>query len=131
MAGEVNSKIDEIQVTRARLGSITLYDVTEEELEIIERGSPSSNYLNFSIALLSFAGSFCITLFTTKIEDIRTFTVFVVITVVSAIVGFFLLFMWWRTNRSSKDVFKRIRSRKNTEEVRAAIETDDEEPVVS
>ena len=129
MAGETNSKTDEIQVNRARLGAITLYDVTEEELEIIERGSPSSNYLNFAIALLSVAISFCITLLTTKIEDDRTFNIFVIVCIVSAIAGIFLLFMWWRTSASSKDIFKRIRSRKNPEEVRAVIESDDEQVV--
>lgn len=126
MANNNNSSTDEIHVNRARLGSITLYDVTEDELETIERGSPSSNYLNFAIALLSIAASFIVSLFTTKIDDDRVFLTFITVVIIAVIAGVFLLFLWWRTNQSSKEVFKRIRSRKNPEEVRALIEEGEE-----
>jgi hypothetical protein len=113
---------DEITISRAKLDSITVYDVTEEELEIIERGSPSSNYLNFSVALLSIFISFLISLLSTKIESDKTYTFFMVVTVVSLIIGIFLLYLWWRTYDSTKAVFKKIRSRKSVDAIVDAVE---------
>ena len=43
-----------------------IYPVTEEELEILENSSNGSFYLNFAIALLSFAISTTISIYTTE-----------------------------------------------------------------
>lgn len=120
---------NELVIDRARLDSITVYDVTDDELSILEQGSPSSVYLNFAIALLSIAASLGVSLATTKIEDDRKFYTFLIITVLTTVIGAILLVLWYRTNKSSKGIFKKIRARKDTDTIRAtAIAEQIEEP---
>jgi hypothetical protein len=102
-----------LQITRARYDSLTLYEVSEEELEIIERGTPDSIYLNFAIFLLSIASAFLISLLTGDFQNKQSaFTIFIVITVVGFLGGGFLLLLWLRTRSSLNDVIKRIKQRK-------------------
>jgi hypothetical protein len=74
-------------VRRARYGQLTIYEISEDELELLERGSPDSLLLNFSIFALSVCVSFLIALLTTTIPSDRTFIVFVVVTAVAALGG--------------------------------------------
>jgi len=67
-----NEQSTGVKINRGKLGSISLYEVTEDELNILERGSPSSTYLNFSIGLLSIGISFFISIFSTKIDDLKS-----------------------------------------------------------
>lgn len=120
-----STSADEITIDRARINSITLYDVTEDELSIIERGSPSSNYLNFSIALLSIGISGLVSLFTTKIENVVTLIVFVCATIICLIIGIFLLVLWRKFSKGSDDIFQKIRSRKNPQAIRDQADTGD------
>lgn len=120
-----STSTDEITIDRARINSITLYDVTEDELSIIERGSPSSNYLNFSIALLSIGISGLVSILTTKIENIVTLIVFVCATIICLIIGVFLLVLWRKFSKGSDDIFLKIRSRKNPQAIRDQVDTND------
>jgi len=98
-------------IRRARLGTLTIYEISEPELEIIERGSPESIFLNFAIFLLSAAIAFSVALATTSICSNRTFLVFVVITVIGYLAGLLLLIMWWLSHRSTTSITKTIRRR--------------------
>jgi hypothetical protein len=93
------------------LDQLTIYDVTEAELEILERGSPDSLYLNFAIALLSTAVSFSAALATTTIPSDRTFQVFVILTTLGWVAGIVLLSLWFRTRQSVSAVAAAIRKR--------------------
>lgn len=104
-----------IKVRRAEMDSICIYDVTEDELEILEKGSPSSLYLNFSLFLLSAAISFLASLIFTEIPSTKVFTVFAIITVVGFVLGLILLIFWYRDFRSSTSVAKRIKDRLKAE----------------
>ena len=73
--------------------TLTIYQITEGELEIIEGGSPKSVYLNFAILLLSIAASFLMTLLTIKVECIYVFYIFIIIGGVGFIGGIFLLIL--------------------------------------
>jgi len=73
--------------------TLTIYQITEGELEIIEKGSPKSVYLNFAILLLSIAASFLMTLLTIKVECIYVFSIFIIICGVGFIGGIFLLIL--------------------------------------
>lgn len=88
------------EIRRGRFDRLTIYEVSETELEIIEKGSPSSLYLNFSIFLLSTGTTFLIALFTTNIASVKVFSVFVIITVIGFILGLLLLILWLRTRKS-------------------------------
>jgi hypothetical protein len=99
------------EIRRARFDKLTIYEVSDSELEILAKGSPDSTYLDFSIGLLSAAIAFSITLATTKIESDRTFTAFVIAVIIGYLSGFLLLLLWWKNHTSVSSVIKSIRSR--------------------
>lgn len=101
----------EVKIKRARYDSLCLYEVTETELEILERGSPCSIYFNFSIFLLSVAISFTVALLTVKIESVKLFAFFLVVTIVGYLGGIFLLILWFRNRKSIKSIIKKIKDR--------------------
>ena len=93
------------EIRRGRFDKLTIYEISDTELELLERGSPDSTFLNFAIFLLSSAISFTVALFTTTITSERTFIIFVVITIIGYL-GAFLLFLLWR--KSHKSVSKTV-----------------------
>ena len=98
-------------IRRMRLDSLRIFEIGEAELEALERGSPESVFMNLALAVLAVAISFSISLATTKVESDRTFTVFVVITVVGYLAGATFLILWAIARRSLKSVSARIRAR--------------------
>ena len=66
-------------IHRVRLDRLTIFEITEAELEALELGSPDSIYLNLGIAATSFSTSFLVALLTTTINDVKTFCVFVIV----------------------------------------------------
>lgn len=105
-AGEKGPKIK-----KGKVDSLTIYEVTEAELEAIEIGSPNSNLLNFGIALVTTAISFLITLLTVDVTDIKLFIVFTLVTIVGFAGGGILLYMWYKTKNNVELIFKKIRDR--------------------
>lgn len=99
------------KIRKGKVDSLTIYEVTESELETIEIGSPNSNFLNFGIALLSTAISFLTSLLTVEILNIKLFVIFTIVTVVGLVVGVILLVMWYKTKNNIELVFKKIRGR--------------------
>ena|ERR1700722_1682740 len=98
-------------IRRARIDRLNIYELSESELNILERGSPESLFMNFAIFLLSSAVSLLISLLTTKIESNRTFNVFVIGTILGFIRGFLLLALWGWYRRSRLTIFEQIRRR--------------------
>jgi hypothetical protein len=99
------------EIRRARLDKLTIFDVTASELDILERGSPDSVFLNVSIALLSAAVSLTATVLTTVIEPITKYVIFIVCIVVGYVSGAVLLLLWRRSRNSVLDCIKTIRER--------------------
>lgn len=125
-----NSHSDESQplgpaIRRARLDRLSIFEVSESELETLERGSPNSLFLNLAIFVFSIAISFSVTLATTTIASIRTFNVFVIVTIVGYIAGITFGQLWWRSHKSVTSVVKQIRSRLPPEGVRAPTDGDE------
>jgi hypothetical protein len=98
-------------IRRARIESLNIYELSEEELELLERGSPDSLFLNFAVFLLSTGISLLTALLTTDIPSERLFSVFVVVTVLSFLSGTVLLFLWRWYRRSTTKIFEQIRRR--------------------
>ncbi len=115
-SNDSNKEGEIIKVKRARYDSLELFDVSENELTTIERGSPSSTYLNFAIFLLSIAISFLTTLLTVDLKENQTlFTVFTVICVLGFMVGLILIGIWYRSKNEFDEVLKKIRDRMKQE----------------
>ena len=98
-------------IHRGRIDRLTIFEVTEAELDTLERGSPVSVFLNLAIFVLSVATSFSASLLTTEISSNRTFNVFVIVTVVGYIAGATFLLLWFFTRKSIKSVVENIRKR--------------------
>lgn len=101
----------EVRIVRGRVDSLSLYEITDHELEILEKGSPVSLYLNFGIFLLSVGFSFLIALFSVDIQSARIFAVFVILSCVGIIGGVFLISIWHSMKGSVSDIVKKIRMR--------------------
>ena len=107
-----NNEGELVKVKRARYDSLELFEVSENELSIIERGSPSSTYMNFSIFLLSIALSFLTTLLTIDFKEKQNlFIIFTIICVLGFMVGIFLTIIWFMSKNEFDDVLKKIRKR--------------------
>jgi hypothetical protein len=98
-------------IRRARLDQLLIYEISESELENLERGSPDSLRLNFAIFLLGTAISFTTTLATTQIDSIKVWTAFFCLTAMGFALGTFLLCTWFFSRRNVSSIFKTIRSR--------------------
>ncbi|MCX7000567.1 MAG: hypothetical protein NT106_09790 [Candidatus Sumerlaeota bacterium] len=111
-----NTSEKQPKIRRGRFDSLTLYEITDYELDILATGSPSSVYFNFAIFLMSIAISFLIALLTVKITSIRVFSVFVIIVIIGFISGGFLFCLWLRNHKSISTIIKRIKQRIPPEE---------------
>jgi hypothetical protein len=98
-------------IRRARLDNLTIYEISEGELEIIERGSPDSIYLTISVALLTLAASFLGSLVLTDIKSNALLFSFIAIVVVGFVVGGILLLLWKRSSSSVAVCVAAIRRR--------------------
>lgn len=102
---------DHISVIRGKVDSLSVYEVTSYELQILERGSPQSIYLDISISLFSIAMSFFVSLVTTEITDNKIFIIFVFITIVSFFLGIILIILWAKNKKSGSEVINQIKKR--------------------
>ncbi|HXB96502.1 MAG TPA: hypothetical protein VNZ54_00525 [bacterium] len=104
-----------IPVVRGKVDTLVLYEVREDELDVFEKGSPSSIYFSLGLFFISVGLSFLITLQTIDIPEGKKYTTFLVVTICGLAIGSVLLFLWWKTGDSSKDLCKKIRARVETE----------------
>ncbi len=99
------------EVITPKTHKVIVYFVNETELNVLERGSTSSLYLTFGLALLSIFCSFTIVLFSTPISSDRIFDVFVIITSVSLISSIVLLVLWRRADDETTRIIRAIKER--------------------
>jgi hypothetical protein len=107
------------------MGEIVIYLVSDDELRTLERGDPSSTYLNLAIFFLSAATSFLASLLVTQPKTLGAFVVMVVITVLAFMVGTVLAVLWWKTSGKVSEVVQRIRDRKVSPEPPSVVEGQD------
>ena len=100
-----------LHVRRGRVDSVDLYEVKDNELELLERGSPASIQLNFAIFLYSLAFASLTTLITATFNKTIYQTIYVVVTVVGFILGTYFLIMWNKARGSIAEIVKTIRAR--------------------
>ena len=127
MTDEPQHQLDPV-IHRVRLDKLTIWDVTEAELEALEHGSPESLYLNLGVAVISIAVSFSIALATTDIQSIKTYCFFVIITVLGYLAALTFSLLWWQSRRSLKSVVKEIRRRRAPEGIQAKVSTEHDRP---
>lgn len=109
-------------IRRARIDNLDIYEISEQELQLLERGSPESVYLNFAVFLLSSAVSLLSALVTMSVASLHVFTVFVVLTSIGFVGGVFLLCLWFRNRESTLAVLAQIRRRMPPDGVPEAVQ---------
>lgn len=105
---ETNSS--QVHIVRGHFDSLSLFEITDYELEQLAQGAPSSTLLNFAIFFLSIALSFIAALLTANLTD-RVYLVFVVIVVVGFSIGIVLLVLWYRTHTKISKLVEKIKRR--------------------
>ena len=101
-------------VKRARVDSLVIYDVKEDELKDLERGAPCSIYLNWALSLFSAFISFLIADFASLdlSQGCNAIAVFFIsFTICSGIISIILFCLWFRHRGDLKKVVERIRER--------------------
>lgn len=105
------------KVRRGQVDSLSLYEITDYELDILERGSPSGIFLNLSVFLFTLGASFWIALETTSLEVSKTFIIFAILATVGILGGVVFGILWYRNRESVKSIVIKIKSRMPSEEV--------------
>jgi len=99
-------------IKKGKVDSLTIYEITDGELETIERGSPNSTLFNIGIALISIALSFFTTILTVDLKNKpQLFIIFTIITVAGFIIGIVLMILWVKVKNDVDEVISRIRDR--------------------
>ena len=106
-----NGNGENLPVKRARVSSVVLYDVKEEELQILEKGSEATIHLIFSIFFLSSALNSLGVLLSVNLLPGVTKGVFILILILGVVIGLYLLLLWQASKKSITNVANTIRSR--------------------
>ena len=96
------------------MGSIDIYEIKDNELDIFEKGESTAVQLNFAVFLLSLGFNGVATLSTATFESDLIQIFFVVATVIGFLGGFYLLFQWRQSKTSIKELARGIRGRMPT-----------------
>ena len=119
-----------LRVNLAPVDSVNIYEITENELETMEKGPPTHD-LNFAISLSTIAITIAIALVTSGFKSATAELIFIIVGIIAFIASLYLASRWWQANRSFKKVASVIRDRKRSNtartteeaELRQAIET--------
>ena len=123
MSSNQNDGAVSLRIIRGPLDSLSLYEITDYELSVLEEGSPSSTFLNFAIFFFSIGASFLTTLMTVEISPGSVFTVFVVLAVIGIAASAVLFVLWHRTRSKVKELIMRIKARVPTVPIADAIDS--------
>lgn len=103
--------VEHVTVNRVRVTSINIYDVKDDELDILERGSPADAQFNLAVAAITFAISTYVTLRSgTFTESDRLVAICLV--AIAFLFGLYCFVMWFQNRSRNKSVCAAIRTRK-------------------
>lgn len=100
------------RVEVVKMGTLTLYEITSEELRQLKLGNPSSTLLTFSLALLSLGAGVGVTLLVgSEIKSRMVSDFLMILTVVTLLGGVILLVLWRIMARRTASVVDSIQAR--------------------
>ena len=105
-----------IPVKKGKVGSITLYEVKEDELELLQKGGEVTTQLNFAIFLYSIAFAALIAIVCTK--DYRwenTSSIFWLVLIFGTIFGTYFMIIFKISKKPIAKVISTIRNRLDDE----------------
>ena len=95
----------------AALTEIDAYIVTEDELERLAAGSPGSQLLSISYALLPVSASFVVAILGTEIPSDPVYSTFVSVAAVTGLVGLICFGLGLSNYKSNKALLAKIKGR--------------------
>lgn len=101
----------ETKVCKHRINEIAIFEVSESELEQLEKGNSSDLLLQFSISLLSIAVSITLTMLTATFNNKYLEIIFISLCIISYILGILLMALWYKSHFSIKKLIQKIRER--------------------
>ncbi len=117
----MNTEQRAVQVVR--MGTLTVYEISDEQLRLIETGDPSSVLLNFGIGGISLGIGIGVTLLSGGPIALYVFVVLVLLTLVGILGGLVLLVLWRRHAKQTKSLIATIRAGGPTQITTASITT--------
>jgi hypothetical protein len=114
-------------IRRARYQRLTIYEVAESELELLERGAPDSILFTVGVAALTLAVTLTVTLFTASFPVASVHTGVVALTVVGYVAGIILLIIWSRSKSAIAECVFGIKQRLPPDWVIESVETIEED----
>lgn len=101
-----------IQVRRGTIDSITVYDVTDDELKILKSGEPANTNFAVFVAALGIAISCILTLVATeKFKNVLYQTVVFFLLFLSIAIGLYSFFRWIKGKNEINKLIEKIKSR--------------------
>jgi hypothetical protein len=101
-----------IEVERHPYGGLVIYEVSGDELDTLEKETAAiSEDLSFALVGLSFGVAFSIALSTTAIPSDRTFSVFVLVTIISYLDAAYFGIRWLRGRSKTTTIVAEIKKR--------------------
>lgn len=109
----MNYKKDEgkPEIIKGPLGSISIYEITDYELEILQGSSSDSIILNFAIFFLTTAFTLFVGYSTGVIPSENLKIIYLISITIGMTAGVVLIIWWYKTKQSSKEIVKKIKKR--------------------
>lgn len=99
------------KIVRHRLGQIDIYDITSNELKMLEQGTWSDYLFDVAIALLSISVTLLITLTTVTFTDIKLHDYFKYAFVAASVLCVVSIIGWLVLRRAKSAIIDTVRSR--------------------
>ena len=113
-----NNKVSgETKIKRHVIDTVNIYDITESELNELERGSQADLFLEFAIFFLSSGLACFIALMTASFETVINIY-FTCAAYLGFAIGLVLGCLWIRGRRNRKSIIQKIRKRGESDEER-------------
>lgn len=109
---------EKIKIIRGKLDSLTVYDVTENELIVLERGSDATIWFNFFIGTISIAVTMLVSLFTANWDGREiAFIVFICVSILFAVIATICFVFWFKERGQHKTTIDAIRKRRSSSDI--------------
>lgn len=99
------------KIVRHRLGQIDIYEITSNELKLLEQGTWSDYFFDIAIALLSISVTLLITLKTVSFTDIQLHDYFKYALVATSVLCVVSIIGWLVLRRAKSAIIDTVRGR--------------------
>ena len=99
------------KIIRHRLDKIDVYDITSNELKMLEQGTWSDYLFDIAIALLSISVILLVTLITVTFTDVQLYVYFKYALVATAVLCAVSVIGWLLLRRAKSAIIETVRSR--------------------